>query len=398
MVVLGKFAQYDLRFIPQIVHHSLVGVFSCLAESLLLRLVPQPIRERLLLVRSLLGAVDDVSQHIRRGNVRREKRLAVFLGKLHIPHIRRRVSPVIGKRDPCRPCPLAQLPRLVFAEIAPHILRYIELSALQIASDALVGLIDPRAVFRGGHNAPGLQQLVDKRIQRVASDLALRHHLSDVPVEHPLHVRAVRPVRAEQLHNVALRASYRPAPVLSVAQLREPSLRRLHPLHLVDIRESLIVPLRCLLVLLHPSLILAPELRGCAVVDPWYLHTRFAGRFFLTIPLRLAYSSHIEVSECGRGSGQRGCVLSRIVGNLFDICDIIEHSSVFGVRDIYQSLKHLTVNNENRFVVVEPERRLGMVLLVRRPVVVCAVFQQIVKLGRGAHLRVVLFRVRRKRI
>ena len=148
MVVLGKFAQYDLRFIPQIVHHSLVGVFSCLAEPLLLRLVPQSIRERLLLVRSLLGAVDDISQHIRRGNIRREKRLAVFLGELHIPHIRRRVSPVIGKRDPCRPCPLAQLPRLVFAEIAPHILRYIELAALQIAPDALVGLIDPRAVFR----------------------------------------------------------------------------------------------------------------------------------------------------------------------------------------------------------------------------------------------------------
>ena len=291
MVVLGKFAQYDLRFIPQIVHHSLVGVFSCLAEPLLLRLVPQPIRERLLLVRSLLGAVDDVPQHIRRGNIRREKRLAVFLGKLYIPHIRRRVSPVIGKRDPCRPCPLAQLPRLVFAEIAPHILRYIELAALQIASDALVGLIDPRAVFRGGHNTSGLQQLVYKRVQRVASDLALRHHLSDVPVEYPLHVRAVRPVRAEQLHNVALRASYRPAPVLSVAQLREPSLRRLHPLHLVDIREVWVVPLRRLLVLLHPSLILAPELRGCAVVDPGHLHTRFAGRFFLTIPCIRVYNS-----------------------------------------------------------------------------------------------------------
>ena len=44
--------------------------------------------------------------------------------------------------------------------------------------------------------------------------------------------------------SLPLRASYRPAPVLSVAQLREPSLRRLDPLHLGDIREALIVPLR----------------------------------------------------------------------------------------------------------------------------------------------------------
>ena len=148
VIVLGKFAEDDLRFVAEIVHHSRIGFLPCLAESFLPRFVPQSVGERLLLIRSLLGAVDDVSQHIRCGNVRREKRLAVFLGKLHIPHIRRRISPVIGKRDPCRLCPLAQLPRLVFAEIAPHILRYIELAALQIAPDALICLIDPRAVFR----------------------------------------------------------------------------------------------------------------------------------------------------------------------------------------------------------------------------------------------------------
>lgn len=103
-----------------------------------------------------------------------------------------------------------------------------------------------------------------------------------------------------------LRASYRPSPVLSVAQLREPSLRCLDPLHLGDIWVALIVPLRRLLVLLHPSLILAPELRGCSVVDPGYLHTRFAGRFFLTIPLRLAYSNRrrgFPLLSAGFGNG-----------------------------------------------------------------------------------------------
>ena len=89
----------------------------------------------------------------------------------------------------------------------------------------------------------------------------------------------------------SLCASYRPAPVLSVAQLREPSLRCLDPLHLGDIWVALIVPLRRLLVLLHPSLILSSEFRGCSVVDPGYLHTRFAGRFFLTIPGIRVYNS-----------------------------------------------------------------------------------------------------------
>ena len=321
MIVLGKFAQYDLRFIPQIVHHSLEGVFSCLAEPLLLRLVPQPIRERLLLVRSLLGAVDDVSQHIRCGNIRREKRLAVFLGKLYIPHIRRRVSTVIGKRDPCRSRPLAQLPRLVFAEIAPHILRYIELAALQIAPDALVGLIDPRAVLRGGHNAPGLQQLVYKRVQRVASDLALRHHLADVPVEYPLHVRAVRPVRAEQLHNVALRAFDRTRPLLFRAGLPvnplcflelclacpQFLLRFGNPLAFRRVVVVWIVGLYRVLVCLRPLFHNPPErcvrpdelLCGFSVksrlfvigIPVFHLHTRFAGRFFLTIPGIRVYNS-----------------------------------------------------------------------------------------------------------
>lgn len=119
-VVLGKLSQDHFRPTAQIIHGRVVGLFPI--RSGCSRFVPQPVREALLHVLALFRCVYDVSQHIRCGNIRREKLLAVFLGKLHIPHIRRRVSPVIGKRDPCRPCPLAQLPRLVFAEIAPHIL------------------------------------------------------------------------------------------------------------------------------------------------------------------------------------------------------------------------------------------------------------------------------------
>ena len=95
----------------------------------------------------------------------------------------------------------------------------------------------------------------------------------------------------------------------------------------------------------------------------------------MTFSLRGAYIVLREVSECGRGSGQRGYVLSRVVGDLFDICDIVEYSSVFGVCNVDQPFKHLSVNNENRFVVVKAQRGLGMVLSVRRPVVIGAVFQ-----------------------
>ena len=151
-----------------------------------------------------------------------------------------------------------------------------------------MGLVNPRAVLGIGYDASGLQHLVHNRVQRVLSDLALRHHLADVPVEHLLHVGAVCRVREEQPHDIALGISYGTALPLPVAQLREPSLRRLHPLHLVDIREVLVVPLRRLLVLLHPSLILAPELRGCAVVDPGHLHTRFSRRSLLNHASKLA--------------------------------------------------------------------------------------------------------------
>lgn len=48
-----------------------------------------------------------------------------------------------------------------------------------------------------------------------------------------------------------------------------------------------------------------------------YLHTRFAGRFFLTIPLRLAYSIHRSRICCRVSSARLGCVY---VGSGFCFC------------------------------------------------------------------------------
>ena len=95
VIVLGKLPQNHLRLIAECANHPVVCLLLIPSRSFQPGLVPQSVGKRLLLAHALRRAIHDVPQHIRRGNVRREKRLAVFLGKLYIPHIRRRVVLVL---------------------------------------------------------------------------------------------------------------------------------------------------------------------------------------------------------------------------------------------------------------------------------------------------------------